>query len=88
MRGLTFLLAVEERRPRDSASVPAWDELFLRQRTNGTECSLVAGVEVQVGGANLYKRTVVTCCSHDNKAAHMIGDHVHRLVHHWAGWKM
>ena len=30
----------------------AWDELFLRQRTNGTECSLVAGVEVQVGGAN------------------------------------
>ena len=29
--------------------------------------------------------TVITCCSHDNKAAHMIGDHVHRLVHHWAG---
>ena len=44
--------------------MPAWDELFLRQRTNGTECSLVAGVEVQVGGANLYKRTVITCCSH------------------------
>ena len=83
-----FLLAVEETRPRDSASVPAWDELFLRQRTNGTECSLVAGVEVQVSGANLYKRTVITCCSHDNKAAHMIGDHVHRLVHHSAGWKM
>ena len=45
--------------------------------------------------ANLYKRTV--SCSHDNEAAHdnMIvrllvfrGDHVHRLVHHWAGWKM
>ena len=31
--------------------MPAWDELFLRQRTNG---SLVTGVEVQVGGANLY----------------------------------
>ena len=45
-------------------TVPAWDELFLRQRTNGTECSLVAWVEVQVGGANLYKRTVITCCSH------------------------
>ena len=54
-------------------TAPAWDELFLqRQRTNGTECSLVAGVEMQVGGANLYKRTVITCCSHDNKAAHMI----------------
>ena len=54
MRGLTFLLAVEERRPRDCASVPAWNELFLRQRTNGTECSLVAGLEVQVGGANSH----------------------------------
>ena len=28
--------------------MPAWDELFLRQRTKGTECSLVAGVEVQL----------------------------------------
>ena len=74
--------------------MPAWDELFLRQRTNSIECSLVAGVEVQVGGANMYKRTVITCCSHDNEAAHMIvrllvsrGNHLHRLVHHWAGWK-
>ena len=74
--------------------MPAWDELFLRQRTNG---SLVTGVEVQVGGANLYKRRVITSCSHDNEAAHMIvwllvsrGDHVHiaRLVHHLVGWKM
>ena len=30
--------------------MPAWDELFLRQRTNGTEYR----VEVQVGGANLH----------------------------------
>ena len=44
----------------------------------------MAGVEVQVGGANLYKRRVITSCSHDNEAAHMIvrllvsrGDHVH-----------
>ena len=78
-----------------SREVPAWDELLLRQRTNGTECSLVAGVEVQVGGANLYMRTVITCFSHDNEAAHMTvrllvsrGDHVHRLVHQCAGWKM
>ena len=61
--------------------MPAWDELFLRQRTN---CRIVTGVEVQVGGANLYKRRVITSCSHDNEAAHMIvwllvsrGDHVH-----------
>ena len=46
--------------------------------------SLVTGVEVQVGGANLYKRRVITSCSHDNEAAHMIvwllvsrGDHVY-----------
>ena len=31
----------------------------------------MAGVEVQVGGANLYKRRVITCCSHDNEAAHI-----------------
>ena len=37
-----------------------------------------------MGGANLYKRGVITSCSHDNEAAHMIvwllvsrGDHVH-----------
>ena len=61
--------------------MPAWDELFLRQRTNG---SLMTGVDVQVSGANLYKRRVITSCSHDNEAAHMIvwllvsrGDHVH-----------
>ena len=53
--------------------MPAWDELFLRQRTKWyTERSLVTGIEVQVGGANLYKRRVITSCSHDNEAAHMI----------------
>ena len=65
--------------------MPAWDELFLRQRTKWyTERSLVTGIEVQVGGANLYKRRVITSCSHDNEAAHMIvwllvsrRDHVH-----------
>ena len=44
----------------------------------------MTGVEVQVSGANLYKRRVITSCSHDNEAAHMIVwllvlrvDHVH-----------
>ena len=64
--------------------MPVWAEAKNKWYT---ECSLVTGVEVQVGGANLYKRRVITSCSHDNEAAHMIvwllvsrRDHVHHYI--------
>ena len=45
---MRFNILISGAREEVKETAPARDELFLRQRTNGTECSLVAGVDQSV----------------------------------------